>query len=242
MKKLILSILLASLAGSVFATQTIHFATSATYPPFESLDSQNQLVGIDIDLANALCQQMQATCTFTDQAFESLIPGLRFKKFDAVIAGIDMTPARRKQVTFTDSYYATAAMIIAPKGQFDSLAALKGQRIGVENGTTHQRYLHDKHPEIIMVPYDNYQNAFTDLQNGRLTGVLGDKTAINAWLKTHPGLQAVTPGITDPEYYGSGTGIAVRLGNTTLADQFNAALKAIKADGTYQKILEKWSM
>ncbi len=80
----------------------ISFGVSATYPPFESMDANNQIVGFDIDLAHALCKQMQAECTFTNHAFDSLIPALKFKKYDAVISGMDITPERSKQVAFTD--------------------------------------------------------------------------------------------------------------------------------------------
>ncbi|MDA6249200.1 ABC transporter substrate-binding protein ArtJ, partial [Escherichia coli] len=84
------------------------FGVSATYPPFESLDASNQIVGFDIDLAKALCKQMPADCPFTNHAFDSLIPSLKFKKYDAVISGMDITPERSKQVAFTDPYYANS--------------------------------------------------------------------------------------------------------------------------------------
>ena len=80
------------------------------------MDASNQIVGFDIDLAKALCKQMQADCTFTNHAFDSLIPALKFKKYDAVISGMDITPERSKQVAFTDPYYANSALVIAKKG------------------------------------------------------------------------------------------------------------------------------
>jgi ABC-type amino acid transport substrate-binding protein len=70
------------------------------YPPFESIDANNKIVGFDVDLANALCKEIDATCTFTNQAFDSLIPSLKFRRFDAVMAGMDITPEREKQVLF----------------------------------------------------------------------------------------------------------------------------------------------
>ena len=76
MKKWIVAAALATLAMNAYAAEKIRFASSATYPPFESLDHDNQIVGFDIDLAKALCQQMKADCTFTNNAFDSLIPSL----------------------------------------------------------------------------------------------------------------------------------------------------------------------
>ena len=120
MKKLVLAALLATFAAGASAADKINFGVSATYPPFESLDASNQIVGFDIDLAKALCKQMQADCTFTNHAFDSLIPSLKFKKYDAVISGMDITPERSKQVAFTDPYYANSAVVIAKHPASDS--------------------------------------------------------------------------------------------------------------------------
>ena len=201
MKKLVLAALLTSFAFGAAAAEKISFGVSATYPPFESMDANNQIVGFDIDLAHALCKQMQAECTFTNHAFDSLIPALKFKKYDAVISGMDITPERSKQVAFTDPYYANSALVIAKKDAFHSFDDLKGKRIGMENGTT---------------------------------------AVVNEWLKTNPQLGAATPKVTDPQYFGTGLGIAVRPDNKALLEKLNAALKAIKADGTYQKISNQW--
>ncbi len=85
------------------------------------MDANNEIVGFDMDLAKALCKQMEANCTFTNQAFDSLIPALKFKRYDAVISGMDITPERSKQVAFTQPYYANSAIVIAPKGKFSTL-------------------------------------------------------------------------------------------------------------------------
>lgn len=92
MKKLVLAALLTTFTFGAAAAEKISFGVSATYPPFESMDANNQIVGFDLDLAKALCKQMQAECTFTNHAFDSLIPALKFKKYDAVISGMDITP------------------------------------------------------------------------------------------------------------------------------------------------------
>lgn len=240
MKKLVLAAILSTVAISAGAAEKINFGSSATYPPFESLDANNQIVGFDIDLAKALCKQMQAECTFTNHAFDSLIPSLKFRKYDAVISGMDITPERSKQVSFTTPYYANSAVVIAKKGAFKSFEELKGKRIGMENGTTHQKYLQDKHPEIKTVSYDSYQNAIIDLKNGRIDGVFGDTAVVNEWLKTNPQLGTVGEHVTDAEYFGTGLGIAVRPDNQALLTKLNTALAAIKADGTYKKISEQW--
>ncbi|MDU2734301.1 MAG: arginine ABC transporter substrate-binding protein [Mixta calida] len=240
MKKLVLAALLAGISLSASAAETIRFATEASYPPFEFVDANNKIMGFDVDLANALCKEMNATCTFTNQAFDSLIPSLKFRRFDAVMAGMDITPEREKQVLFSKPYYENSALFIAQKGKVADVAALKGKRVGVQNGTTHQKYLTDKQSDITTVPYDSYQNAILDLKNGRIEAVFCDTAVVNEWLKQNPNLAAVGDKVTDKAYFGTGLGIAVRQGNSALQEKFNAALDKVKADGTYKTIYNKW--
>ena len=89
---------------SVLAKE-IRFATEATYAPFEYLDDKNEFQGFDIDLARAVCAQVKLECSFHNQAFDSLIPSLKFRRYDAAIAAMDVTPERAAQVDFSDIYY-----------------------------------------------------------------------------------------------------------------------------------------
>lgn len=240
MKKFILAACLAGLCASASATNDIRFATEASYPPFEFVGADNNIQGFDIDLANALCKEIQANCTFINQEFDGLIPGLKFRRFDAVIAGMDITPERLKQVSFTKPYYDNSAMFITNKGQITDINMLKGKSVGIQNGTTHQKYLSEKHPEIKTVAYSSYQNAILDLKSGRLSAVFGDTAVVNEWLVNEKELETIGDKITDADYFGTGLAIAVRQNNTELVDKLNGALDKVKADGTYQTIYNKW--
>lgn len=240
MKKLLIAAVLSTLSVSAFATQTLRFGAEASYPPFEFVGNDNKIQGFDIDLSQAICQRINVSCHFVNQSFDSLIPSLRFRRIDVIMSAMDITPEREKQVLFTQPYYLNTALFVGQQGKVASIAALKGKRIGVQNGTTHQKYLGDKHNEITVVPYDSYQNAILDLKNGRLDAVFGDAAVISDSLKQNSGLSVIGQPITDKSYFSNGLAMAVRQGNTTLQKQLDVGLEQVKADGTYQKIYHRW--
>lgn len=245
MKKLIITVFLIHISFSIYALDKVRFAMEAAYPPFEFISKNNEIQGFDIDLATTLCKEINVKCTFINQTFDSLIPSLIFKKIDAVISGMDITAERLKQISFTESYYVNSALLISEKSrvaneQFTDLATLKGKRIGIQNGSTHQRFLQKKYPKIMIIPYISYQDAVSDLKSGRLYGLFGDSDAIAEWLKKNDNLTKVGEKITDADYFNKGLGIAVRKGNTELLNLLNTALVKVKKEGTYQNIYKKW--
>lgn len=239
MKKLLLAILLTGCSIGAHA-ETIRFATEASYPPFESMDASGNIIGFDIDVAKLLCKEMQATCTFQNQSFDSLVAGLKFRRFDAVIAAMDITPEREKQVLFTQSYYHNVHRFIARTGTYTSIDQLAGKRVGVQNGSTPQKYLQQRQPQMNSIPYDSYQNARLDLENGRIDAVFGDVDMTGIWLTPGGKLQQLGDKVTDTEYFDRGLGIAVRQGNTELQQKLNAALEKVQQDGSYQAVYQKW--
>lgn len=240
MLKMFTAVLLFSVSLSTLAETPLRFATTANNPPFEYQNEQGDLVGFDIDLSKALCERMKRQCTFTSNNFERLLPSLKFRRFDAVISGLDITESRLEEVDFTQSYYANSATLIAAKGRFTDIEQLKGKRVGVGNVTVQQDYLQAAWPDIVSVVYDNYQNALLDMQSGRLDGIFGDTPAIMDLLPSWPALEKVGKPINDSHYFGKGLGIAVRKGNTELLEELNTALQSIKEDGTLEKIRAHW--
>ncbi|MCG9640474.1 arginine ABC transporter substrate-binding protein [Vibrio sp. Isolate34] len=240
MKKILLASLIGLASFNAAAQEEIKFAMEATYAPFEYMDENNQIQGFDVDLANALCEEMKATCTFHNQAFDSLIPALKFKRYDAAISAMDITEARLQQVNFSDAYYDNSAAFISIEGKVADQAALEGKRIGVQNGSTHQSYLLEQLPGVTAVPYSSYQDAFIDMKNGRIDSVFGDTAVVAEWFKKENNLTYVGEQVTNQEYFGNGFGIAVNKSNPELVAQLNTALVAVKANGEYDKIFNKY--
>ncbi|PVZ68868.1 transporter substrate-binding domain-containing protein [Pelagibaculum spongiae] len=248
-KKIISSVALAiglslTVSQSVGAADNIRFGTEPTYPPFEFLDDNNQMTGFDIELAKAICADIQANCEFKNQAFDSLIPGLKFKRFDAVISGMDITPARLEHVDFSAPYYENSAVFITAKAKnLKNIADLSGKVIGTQNGSTHQAYMINKLESngVKIRTYDSYLNALLDLKNGRTAAVFADTAVAREWLAKPSNVDFVITGaeIKDPDYFGIGMGIAVRK-NDGLKAKFDASLAKLKTNGVYQKLFTKY--
>lgn len=232
-------ILLAALFfGAAFGAQAqdIRFATEPSYPPFEMTDEKGEIIGFDVDIANAICKAIRATCSFQSQPFDGLIQGLKQKRFDAVISGMGITEARKKQVLFSEPYFSSSAAFIAKKGT--DFARVKN--IGVQNGTTYQHYIIKEKPDYRVKSYASYQEAVLDIQNGRIDAVFGDVPVLVDMIAKTPELEFTGEKIDNPTYFGNGLGIAVNLNNQALIDELNKGLSVIKANGEYRKIYDKW--
>lgn len=236
MKKLLLASLFA-FSAVVANADTITFATEPTYPPFENTNEKGQIVGFDIDIANAICAKLDAKCEFKNQPFDSLIQGLKTKRYDAAISAIDITPAREKQVTFSQPYYDSSASFVAFK---KGVTLENAKNVGVQNGSTFQQYITSKAKQYSAKPYASLQNAILDLKNGRVDIIFGDTAVLADWIKNDPNVYFVGDKVMDPAYFGNGLGIAVNKKNQALVEKFNKALAEIKADGQYQQIYDKW--
>lgn len=237
MKKLMLISALALASFSAQAEDTLTFAMEPTYAPFELTNDKGEIVGFDVDVANALCAELKVTCQFKSQGFDSLIPGLKFKKYDAIISGMDITEARQKQVTFTKPYLENSVNFVAVKGKFTPETA---KTVGVQNGTTFQQYLLKNGKQYELKPYASLQAAVLDLKNGRIDMVFGDTPVLAEWLKTEKELGFVGEAIVDKEFFGNGYGIAVNKANAELAEKLNKALDTIKTNGKFEQIYNNW--
>lgn len=232
--------------ASAEAGQKLKLGTEGAFPPFNYIDASGKLAGFDVDVGVELCKRMDADCELIAQDWDGIIPGLLAKKYDFIIASMFITNERKKVVSFTDPYYAAAMTHIAPKGaDITSFTAdgLDGKVIGAQSGTTQADFIEKSYTNSEIRLYGTQDEANLDMANGRLDLMVGDVIPSVDWVtKTDDGAccEVVGEPITDPEYVGDGTGIAVRKEDNDLRLALNKALAEIIADGTYKQINDKY--
>lgn len=236
------SLILAASLGSTLtsAADKIRIATEGAYAPFNMTDENGELIGFDVEIAKALCAQMEAECEIVAQDWDGIIPGLMGRKYDAIVASMSITEERQRVVDFSEPYYSNVLAYVAPAdSDFDaSPESLKGLTVGAQRATVAGQYLEDELGDVVSVKlYDTQDNAYLDLAAGRLDALLSDKFPAYDWLRSAEGEGFEFKGgdidIDDK------IAIAVRKGDP-LKDKFSAAIKAIVDDGTYAEINEKY--
>ena len=236
MKKLLIA---SVIAFANFSTQAkdLTFAMEPSYPPFETTNEKGEIIGFDVDIANAICKEIQANCSFKSLSFDGLVQAVKQKRIDGVISAMDITEARSKQVLFSDAYYDSSASFIALKSKADLNTA---KNVGVQNGTTFQQYVVAEAKQYAPKAYNSIQDSILDLKNGRIDLIFGDTAVLADMLSKETDLTFVGEKVTNPKYFGNGLGIAINKGNKDLVDELNKGLAIIKANGEYQKIYDKW--
>jgi polar amino acid transport system substrate-binding protein len=225
--------------------KTVRIAMDATYPPFESLDANSQIVGFDKDIADAVCAQMKVTCEFTNQAWDGIIPGLLANKYDAILSSMSITEERMLQIDFSDKIYNTPPAIAVPvDSALKGVTAedITGITIGAQTSTTHSNYAQAHFPDAELKIYPSPDEYKLDLANGRLDAAIDDIVVLDEWTKSDAGKCCKVLGVlpVDPVINGAGAGVGLRKEDTDLKAMFNDAIKAIRADGTYKKINDKY--
>lgn len=242
------SVLLSAFAcSSVFAqgARKIKIGVEGAYPPYSQIGTDGKLNGFDIDIANALCKQMNAQCTLVQQEFDGMIPSLQAKKIDAVIASMSITDERKQVIEFSEKYSHTPVRLVGKKSAppTATVAGMKGKRIGVQRTTIQDRFATDTFKQSEIVRYARQDDVFLDLTSGRLDAVLVDQVAASHGFLKLPAAKDFAffgPVYVEPKYFGYGAGVGLRKTDSALRDEFNAAIKAIRANGIYKQINDKY--
>jgi len=224
------------------AAGVLRIGTDATYPPFEQKVG-DRFEGFDIDLGNAIGELLGVRVEWINQSFDGIFAGLKSRKYDLVISDVVPTEERRREVAFSDAYYAAgqAVVVRADNRTIRSASDLPGHRVGVQLNTTGQfaaeRIMGKENPGL--QKYDTTPLALLDLAHGRLDAVVGDLPHLRYMIRrggpTYAGLRVVGDVFVREEY-----AIACRKEDGDLLRFVNAALVVLRARGDYDRFYHTW--
>jgi polar amino acid transport system substrate-binding protein len=226
----------------------IDVGSDVSYAPVEYFDENEKAIGIDPDLAAALGQKLGLKFNFHNATFDGLIPAVKSKRYDIVMSAMSDTKERQASLDFVD-YFNAGTSILVKKGNpenIQSLDDLCGKTIAIQRGTTQEDVAKQQQAKcpsgkkINILTFSTDTDALTQIKSGRAVADMNDFPVAAYNAKTSSGgndFQVVGQQISAGPY-----GIGFRKDDTQLRDAVQAALKALIADGTYQKILQKWNV
>ena len=209
--------------------------TSPDYPPFESLNDKNQIVGLDIDLINAIGKKMGVKVNVVGQSFDGLIPALIAKKVDVIAAGMTVSEERKKAVNFTLPYDNSENVIMARKENltYSSAAKLAGKSVGVQLGTVQEKLAQGIKGANVKA-FNLYTDAAVALQTRQIDSMILDRVVAEQFAKTYPDLK-ITGTMSK-----TAKALAIRKDCTDLQSRMNAAIIQLRKSGELAAITKKW--
>jgi polar amino acid transport system substrate-binding protein len=223
------------------ALPRLRFLTTTDFPPFNFLDGEGRLSGFDVDLARAICAELDIAdkCQIQALPWAELDGALQRGEGEAIIAGIAVTADSREKYAFSRSYLQFPARFIMPKRTALTepvLGKLRGKRVGVLAGSAHEKMLHDYFATTEVVPFDKPEDLYASLKASKIDAAFGDGMRFAFWLggSDAGGCCRFAGGpYLAPEYLGSGMAIATKADNPALAAAFDYALQEISMKGIF---------
>ncbi len=234
-----LALALALPAGQALAQQgkELVVATDTAFVPFE-FKQNGKYTGFDIDLWDAIAKKANLNYRFQPMDFNGIIPGLQTRNLDAALAGITIRDDRKQVIDFSDPYYESglAILVNTDNSAIKTAADLEGKTVAVKIGTATVDFMQRSVPTAKLKLFPNIDNAFLELATGRVDAVVHDTPNVQYYAQTGGKDRVkVTGAVKSGDFYG----IAFPK-NSELVPVVNQALKDIRADGTYDKIYQKW--
>lgn len=218
----------------------LRVATEPSFAPFEFMDQQtSKLVGFDVDIINAVAEVIGYKTDIASMPFDGQIPAVITHQIDVAISGFTITPERAKIVNFTEPYYDAGLGALIDnkyKDQIKSLADLEGQTICAQIGTSGAMFA-QKIKGAQVTQFNTAAESFMELNKGSCAAAVNDKPVLEYYLATtkNPNLSLLSDRFTFEQY-----GIVTAKDNEELTEKISEGLKTIKANGTYDKIYQKW--
>ncbi len=244
MKKIVALVLTLALAltATMALADTLTMATNASFPPYEFVDG-DQIVGIDAEIAAAICEKLGYELEIADMEFGSIISAVQSGKADFAMAGMTVTDERKQMINFSDSYATGIQSVIVKEDSAittvdDLFAEGANNKVGVQQDTTGDIYTTGDIEEAGLGTINRYQtgnDAVMALLSGKVDCVVIDNAPAKAYVEANAGLK-----VLDTNYAVEDYAACIAKENTELLEKFNAALKELIEDGTVAAIVEKY--
>ena len=244
-KSLLLALMTAIISVTpAWAADTFVVASDATWPPFEMLDDDKNVVGYGPEYAREVGKQIGLQADVRNIAWDGIFAALGSRQCDVIVSSVTITPERQQTMAFTIPYFENYQAVVVPKGAaISSMADLKGRTVGGQIGTTGilytQRLNEEQNLGAIIKTYDEVGLAMEDMKNGRLDSVICDDRVALYYAEKNPGYTDVLKMafVTEEvEYYG----FALRKQDTELLEKLNKGILAVKDQGIEAQLQAKW--
>lgn len=218
----------------------LHMSTNAEFPPYEMLDDAGNPIGIDVEVAQAIANKLGLELVVDDMGFDAALLAVQNGQSDIAMAGITVNEDRLAVMDFTDSYATGVQVVIVKEGSEVNMDNLGDYQIGTQLGTTGYIYASDTpenggYGEDHVIGYESGAVAVQALVNGQVDAVIIDNLPAAEYVKANPGLTTLEGTWVEEDY-----AIGVQKGNTELLNAVNGALNELKADGTFQGIVDRY--
>ncbi len=232
MNRLILSVAALALTAGLAAAQTVRMGTEGAYPPYNFINDKGEVDGFEREFGDELCKRAELTCEWVTNEWDSIIPNLVSGNYDTIIAGMSITDERDKVIDFTQDYIPPAASAYMA---LSADADLKGGVIAAQTATIQAGYIAESGATLLEYPTPD--ETIAAVRNGEADAVFADKDYLAPILAESNG-EFVWAG--EEIQLGGGVGMGLRESDTELKDKFNAAITAMKADGSLNAMIKKW--
>ena len=227
-------------SGLTIEAGKLIMSTNAAFPPYEMTTDDGGFEGIDVEIAQAIADKLGLELVIEDMDFDGALLAVQENKSDIVMAGVSVTDKRELVMDFSTSYATGIQVVIVKEGSDVNMDNLGEKMIGTQRGTTGYIYASDDpenggYGEDHVKAYDNGMSAVAALLNGQVDCVIIDKAPAMEFVAANPGLTILEGNWVEEQY-----AIGVDEGNTALLEAINGALNELIADGTVQKIIDKY--
>ncbi len=213
----------------------------APYGVMEFFDQNGQIIGMDVDVAQAIASGLKVDLEFKKYAWDNLFDAVKKGEIDLALSSITITPERSQEILFSSPYFSGGQAILARSGDYSikKLSDLAGKKIGVQIETTGQTEARKINPDELIITYAGYGNGekdiISDLKNGTIDAVIADYVQVAKNAYDDPELKIVGAPFTQ-EYYGAAT----NLNNISLMTAVDNIIREMKRDGRLSQIETKW--